>query len=305
MGTLIQKNAADMVRASLAADALALGVHWIYSTEEIRKIKDPIDSLMEPKPDSYHPTKKRGDFTHYGDQILVLLDSLSRSRSFDPDDFFKAWQMMFSSYSGYVDSATKNTLSRIAQGKTWEDCGSLSNDIAGAARSVPIVAWLHKNSRSMVSAVEIQTRMTHQDSDTIDTAAFFARVSLACLYGQAPVPAMIETAEKEFENTPVDLWVAQGLKASDRESLEAVKGFGQSCHTPEAFSGVVQLIARYEDNLSQAVIQAVMAGGDNAARASLVAQVLAAYQGLDPLTSKWFDDLAEADRINRLLATMP
>ena len=97
------------------------------------------------------------------------------------------------------------------------------------------------------------------------------------------------------------MWTRQGLDAADRDSLTAVKGFGQSCHTPEAFSGIVQIIARYEETPGEGIVEAVMAGGDNAARASLVAQVLTAYNGADDSLNRWFSQLVAADRIRSLL----
>lgn len=139
-------HAQDMVKAGLAADSLALGVHWIYDVDEIRSVHGRVDQLLAPGPGSYHPTKQKGEFTHYGDQTLVLLESVCKSGGFEVDRFFNDWQAFFTDYSGYMDMATRGTLRNIEKGKGPDRCGSASNDIAGAARMAPIVLY-HRGSR--------------------------------------------------------------------------------------------------------------------------------------------------------------
>ena len=68
-----------MVMASFVADSLSLWVHWIYDTNLIEQRFGSIESLVTPLKDSFHPTKDRGEFTHYGDQSLNLLESLATS----------------------------------------------------------------------------------------------------------------------------------------------------------------------------------------------------------------------------------
>ena len=72
-----------MVLASFAADSLALGVHWIYNTHVIDKKFGRVEHFFKPERPTYHPTKNRGEFTHYGDQTLVLLKSIAASSGFD------------------------------------------------------------------------------------------------------------------------------------------------------------------------------------------------------------------------------
>lgn len=302
-GRTMTNNAQDMVKASLAADSLALGVHWIYDVKQIESVHGRVDQLLSPGPGSYHPGKNKGDFTHYGDQTFVLLESVNRSGGFHLDRFFADWQSLFKDYSGYLDKATKMTLKNVGKGKGPETAGSMSNDISGAARIAPIVFFHKDDPEAVDQAVRAQTRMTHNDDATVDTAAFFARVCLAALEGVSPARTIKELAETEFEYSPVGMWGLQGLKAAEKESVAAVAGFGQACSTPEAFSGVVQIIARYETNPGQGVVEAVMAGGDNAARASLVAQVLAAYNGADDALESWYNGLVKKERINSLLQT--
>ncbi len=91
-------KAKAMVLASFAADALSLGVHWIYNTNVIDKKWGRVEEYIKPERPTYHPTKGLGDFTHYGDQTLVLLESIAGSSGFDLNHFADRWQEFFKSY---------------------------------------------------------------------------------------------------------------------------------------------------------------------------------------------------------------
>ena len=56
----MKDNARAAVMASLAADSLALGVHWIYDARKIKSDHGRVDRLLAPGQDSYHSTKQRG-----------------------------------------------------------------------------------------------------------------------------------------------------------------------------------------------------------------------------------------------------
>jgi ADP-ribosylglycohydrolase len=69
----------------------------------------------------------------------------------------------------------------------------------------------------------------------------------------------------------------------------------------EAFPGVVHLIARYEHDLKEALIQSVMAGGDSAARGMMVGMVLGAHLGPESIPQEWVSELRKKEQITELL----
>ena len=294
-------NRRPMVLASFVADSLALGVHWIYDTDKINKDFGRVDTLRKPLPDSYHPTKEKGEFTHYGDQTFVLLESIAAKGGFDLSAFSKRWQDLFKTYPGYFDQATKMTLQNIAQGKAIEDAGSFSTDLSGAARIAPLVFVYHKDPEALAKAARMQTQITHNNPLVIDSAEFFARVCCKVLDGTSPAEAMNEVATQRFKGFPLFDWVKEGIESVGKESLSTIARFGQSCHTDEAFPGVVHLIAQYEKDLKEALIQGVMAGGDSAGRGIFVGMVLGAHLGDKGLPKEWVSGLKRAAHILKLL----
>ncbi|MCD6293816.1 MAG: ADP-ribosylglycohydrolase family protein [Deltaproteobacteria bacterium] len=164
-------RAITMVMASFAADSLALGAHWIYDTQTIEAYLGRVDALLKPQPDSYHSTKALGDFTHYGDQMFVLLESLTAQKGFSPGDFSTRWKTLFENYNGYVDQATQGTLAGYDSGKGPKGGGSPSDDLAGAARIAPLVYAYSDHLENLIDAAKTQTQMTHTNPLTVESAA--------------------------------------------------------------------------------------------------------------------------------------
>jgi ADP-ribosylglycohydrolase len=298
-------NEKAMVLGSFLADSLSLAVHWIYDTARIEKEFGRVESFLKPLPGSYHSTKDKGDFTHYGDQAMVLLESIASKGFFEAQDFSSRWQALFRDYRGYYDQATKATLSNLAQGKPLKEAGAPSSDLAGAGRIAPLVAWYKDDLEALANAAKTQTRMTHNNPLVIESAEFFARVSWMTLRGRSPAAAMKEIAEERFGSSPLSLWVEEGIKSKGEESVSAIGRFGQSCHVDEAFPGIVHLLSRHENDLKEALIQCVISGGDNAGRGMIVGMVLGAYLGEKSLPREWLSSLKKKQEILKLLSTIP
>jgi len=290
-----------LVLASFVADSLALGAHWIYDTERIRKELGRVDQLLNPLPDSYHPSTHRGEFTHYGDQTMILLESVAERGAFDLEDFSARWRALFGDYKGYFDQATKATLQNFSRGKTPFDAGSSSSDLAGASRISPLVCRYAQDLDALLSAARDQTRMTHNHPLVVEGAEFFARLCWRILQGDRPVSAIQDVTAEKFKGSPLSEWVERGLASKAEESVAVIGRFGQSCHVDEAFSGVVHLIAKYEKDLKEAMIQSVMAGGDSAGRGMLVGMVLGAHLGSKGLPAEWVSGLERRKEISALI----
>jgi ADP-ribosylglycohydrolase len=294
-------NAKAMVLASFAADALSLGVHWIYNTNVIDKKWGRVEDYIKPERPTFHPTKDFGEFTHYGDQTLALLKSVAENSGFDPYKFAENWQQLFKSYEGYVDGATKTTIENIEAGKASNEAGSESDDFAGAARIAPL-AYIYRNQPAkLFESARAQTIVTHNNQEVIESADFFARVVFQVLDGEKPSTAIQQTLGEQFNREPYSKWVADGIKSADKDTRQAMLDLGQMCEIQAAFPGVIHLITKYEDNLKQGLVENIMAGGDSASRGLTVGMVLGAHLGLDAIPSKWLSDLKAYQEIIDLM----
>jgi ADP-ribosylglycohydrolase len=297
----MEMNARAMVMASFAADSLALGAHWIYDREKLATDFGRVETLLKPLKDSYHPSKDKGEFTHYGDQTMILLESVAASQGFDLDDFALRWKALFANYHGYFDKATKVTLENFAAGKWPNDAGSPSSDLAGAGRIAPLLFYYQTDPETLIKACRAQTQMTHHNPQVTAGAEFFAKVTWQVLRGAKPTAAIQQMARAPFEDVPIAQWVADGFDSVKMDTVSAIAQLGQSCHTSEAFPAVIHLIAKYETNLRDALIECVMAGGDSAARGMLTGMVLGAHLGEPSIPREWTTALKGYKLINDLL----
>lgn len=297
-------KARAMVLASFAGDALALGAHWIYDIARIEKEFGKVERFCSPQADSYHPGKGKGDFTHYGDQALILLESVVENRGFVLDDFSHCWQGFFADCHAYVDSATQETLNNFAQGAGPSTSGSNSSDLGGVAR-IAALAYLYRNDlNGMLTAVHAQTAMTHAAPASLAGADFLCRTLFAVLQGAAPQEAMEEALGEGVADMALDMRLAVAFDSAGKDSRQVIEQFGQMCTIVSALPGVVHLVLTYGDDLRTALIENVMAGGDSAARGLVTGMILGASLGLDAVPVEWLQGMKQCQKINDLLTRL-
>ncbi len=298
----MDKNKAQaMVFASFIGDALALGPHWIYDPDEIVIRFGRITGYTDPPKGGYHSGKKAGEFTHYGDQALVLLRSVSEKRGFDLQDFSIQWQEMFKNYGGYIDQATAMTLENFRKGNSPEQSGSISDDLAGASRISPLVYIYRDDIETLLRASRAQTAMTHSAPITIEAAAFFSTLAYHVLHGKDPRVAIEDLIKDTSIFSEITLLADKGLRSADEDTIAAIMRFGQSCHASEAFPCVIHVLGKYTEDLPEALIQSTMAGGDSAGRNMLIGMILGAYLGMESIPTQWLTELVAAEETQSLL----
>ncbi len=289
--------------SSFIGDALALSAHWIYSQREIAEKLGRITGYAAPAT-SYHPGKQAGDFTHYGDQTMVLLRSLAKHGRFDLSAFAAEWRAFWESPTtlSYRDGATKATLLNLQQGLPPENAASPSNDIAGAARIAPLFLLNWASSEDLIAAARAQTAFTHGDPSVIETAEFFARVTLAVQAGQTIADALRETASlKHWKAIPPEWFAAAAAsQASSEADSAAAKAHGLTCHVPDAFPVICHLLLRHPTDATTSLTANVEAGGDSAARGLILGMIYGARGNAAALPSEWTTSLRSHAEIQQL-----
>ena len=91
----IKGRQTGLLYGSYCADALSLGVHWIYDTNELAQKHGRITHYKTPGGDSYHPHKQAGDQGHVGDQALCLLKFLTKEKTWYASHFMDDWLGMW------------------------------------------------------------------------------------------------------------------------------------------------------------------------------------------------------------------
>jgi len=289
----------EAITLSFLADSLALGGHWIYDQEVLKK--HSWEHLQAPLIKDFHPHKQAGELTHYGDQTLVLLQSLAEKKEFDLQDFALKWQNLFLDYSDYIDHATRISLDNFKLGWGPEDSGSMMNDLAGAARIFPLFLLYARDLEVLEEAAQAQTAMTHKHEQVVEASSFLSRVGFALLQNPDLEKALEFGLEKEFTYLPAKKWLEKARAHLDLPADQALLKLGQTCHIDEAFPATLYLLLKFFTTPKQGLIANVLGGGDSAARGL----ILGFFFGLTPkgkeLLSLWLPEFKLAATLKSLL----
>lgn len=300
--TLTQRH--QIVQLSFIGDSLALGPHWIYQQLEIKRKAGDISSYLNPMSE-YHPGKEAGDFTHYGDQALVLLRSISKLKRFNLLKFANDWRSFWENEKtiSYRDGATKTTLRNLQGGLQITDCASSSSDMAGAARMAPLFLLQWDSEESFLSAVREQTAFTHADPSVIESAEFFARIALQVTAGRSIRESVQLTAELGHWKAIQPEWIEAAARSSaSGESAESsAETHGLTCDVSDAFPVIIDLLLRFPLDPVAALTKNAQAGGDSAARGLILGLVYGGLPEASKLPETWITKLRARDEIAHLI----
>ena len=289
---------------SLIGDALSLGTHWVYSQSEIAEHIHGTENYSNPI-SKYHSGKKAGDFTHYGDQVLVLLKSLSDKKCFDLQDFAKEWLAFWKDTKtvSYRDGATRETLENLSSGSSVLASSSLSHDIAGAARIAPFFLLPWRGDDDLFEAVRRQTAFTHGDPSVVEAAEFFARVVLLVKDGQHISDALKSTASMTHWQSIPKKWYDAAVESSNSfdNDFRVAEAHGLGCDISQAFPLTCYLLIKYPEDAAGALIANNRVGGDSAARGMILGMVHGARSHASSLPEKWLKGLSAMDIIQNYI----
>jgi len=334
---------------AIVADALCLGSHYEYDAKKIYKAygEKPIDKFMSPGEfmggqthgigwgqRNYHPGKKAGGTTDYGDYNILVLEYLASisnpPRPFNVTSMLPHWMnRLENNWGSWICTMTKETYAQVKQGVSTQHLGGISN--AMAIRHV--AAHAYYDSEDILADVARKTMFTHKSHDALGGGEFFARVTHRVIYGDTPQKAIEEVAAKmggffqekvmqainkvneesnqnqalSQEQFSDDLALTSMAKLWDIGRSEPIK-VGKASPTEGTLPGAVYFILKYaneEDGLKKAIQSNTMVGGDNASRAIAIGMVLGAYKGIQAIPKQWKETLEQWEYCENLLNQLP
>ena len=283
---------------SLLADAYSLGGHWVYDQNELANSELNFKGLNDPR-SLYHETKSAGDFTHYGDQSVWLLQYISNSKVYNPSDYAGIWRTNMNDYKGYVDSASKDTLSNLNNGASFMGCGSESHDFSVVGRHAPIIFAL-SNMDEIVESVKFHTFLTHFTKEILDASKYVVEVTLAMVYNLDVETTLKERAK--FYGEAVEAEVNKAFELRDMPTNEAIKTLGASCGVQGALASTVYLLLNYHHDFDALLKANVLAGGDSASRGMVAGMIVGARYGFEAIKPSWIEELNEYSLLNDLIS---
>ena len=283
---------------SLLGDAYSLGGHWVYDQDELANSELNLEGLNDPLT-SYHPTKKAGDFTHYGDQTVWLLEYMKKAQVYDPFVYGELWQKNMTNYNGYKDSASNDSLLNIKSGRSFLAAGSGSHDLSVVGRHAPIMFTL-KGMDEMLESVKFHNCLTHMSKETLDASKYIAEVTLAMIYNLDVESTLKERAK--FYGKAVEAEVEKAFQLKDENSNKAIKTLGASCNVTGGLAATVYLLINHHNDFNALMKANVLAGGDSAARGMVAGMIVGARYGFEAIKPSWIEKLNEYEALTKLIS---
>lgn len=334
---------------AIVADALCLGSHYEYDAKKIYEAygQKPIEKFMSPGEmmggqthgigwgeRNYHPGKKAGGTTDYGDYNILVLEHLAAiadtPKPFNVANMIPHWMnRLENNWGSWICTMTKETYAQVKQGVPVERLGGISN--AMAIRHA--AAHAYYDTESEIVDVARKSMFTHKDVHALGGGEFFARVTHRVINGVSPSDAidMVAVDMGGFFSEKVSQAIAKVKEATDENSALYKEQFaddlaitsmarlwdvgrsepikvGKASPTEGTLPGAVYFVLKYadeEDGLKKALQANAMVGGDNASRGIAIGMVLGAYKGVNAIPKEWQETLDEWGYCENMLNTLP
>ncbi len=301
-------------KGSIAADALAMPVHWYYDREALKDDYGIVDHYLAPKnphPGSilwrshYEPINERGEILHdqaqyWGEagrgvhyhQFLKAGENTLNYRlaaelvklcevngGYDPDEWLERYVDFMltpgSHRDTYLEEYHRGFFTRYAQGKGLRKCAIQDEHIGGLAQVPALCSILAgKDLAEMRATVKQHVGLTHAHANVQRAADTLVRLIFRVSEGIELREAISKEAGDWISGTKAEKWAAQP------DTHVIGQRFSPACYIAEAMPAALYLAWKYHDDASAGFVANAMCGGDNCHRAAVVGALLAATNGI-------------------------
>ncbi|MDX2480549.1 MAG: ADP-ribosylglycohydrolase family protein [Desulfuromusa sp.] len=186
----IQDRAQGAILGALIGDALALGPHWYYDLEEMRRdYGDWVSDYTDPKPHRYHGGLKAGQLSQSGYLLKMMLQSLADCGGYDETDFCRRLEMELfpqldgtpmTGPGGFTSQSIREAWRRrVEQKLPWRQTGGHADTTEAIERTIAIAVRYAREPAKLATAITSNSVLTQVDDTVVSmTVAFGAVLSL-------------------------------------------------------------------------------------------------------------------------------
>jgi ADP-ribosylglycohydrolase len=303
-------------QGSLAADALAMPVHWYYDRNALLAEYGEVTTYLAPKnPHTgsilwrseytalnekgeilhdqaqywgqrgihYHQFLKAGENTLNFQLATELVKMCEKKGGYDPDEWL-AHYIDFILTPGnhkdtYLEEYHRGFFTKYSQGKSPRKCAIHDEHIGGLAQ-VPALCFVLRNLEieEMRAAVKQHVGLTHAHPNVLRAADTLARLIFRIHEGIPLREAIQKVAGDWISGTKAEKWSAQP------DNYIIGQRFSPACYIAESMPASLYLAWKYHDDFDAGITANAMVGGDNCHRGAVVGSLLGAANGIP---EKW------------------
>jgi ADP-ribosylglycohydrolase len=156
----LQDRAKGALMGALIGDALALGPHWYYNLDELRRdYGDWGSNYTDPKPDRYHAGLKAGQLSQSGYLLKMMMQSLADCDGYDQDDFCRRLETELfpqldgtpmNGPGGYTSQSIREAWRRRVQQKLpWSKTGGHADTTEAIERTLALAVLYAKKPQQL------------------------------------------------------------------------------------------------------------------------------------------------------------
>ena len=188
-------RAAGAIMGVLIGDALALGPHWYYDLDELRREYGPwVTDYTDPRPGHYHAGMRAGQLSQTGLLIETLLRSVAERGGYDEADWTQRMDADFlprldgkpkSGPGGYTNQDMRDVYRhRVVEGRPWGECASPADTTEAAVRTVVLAARYAVDPQTAATLSAAHAKLTQDDRLTLSLSVAFSCVVSALVRGE-------------------------------------------------------------------------------------------------------------------------
>jgi len=306
---------------SLAADALAMPVHWYYDRAALRNEYGEVTSYLAPKNphtgsilwrSQYEALNEKGEILHdqaqywgqrgihyhqflkAGENTLnfqlasEILGLSEKNGGYDPDEWLTHY-IDFMLTPGkhndtYLEEYHRGFFTKYSQGKVPRKCSIQDEHIGGLAQ-VPALCFILKelDFPELRAAVKQHVGLTHAHANVQRAADTLARLIFRINEGLPLREAIQKEAGDWISGTKAEKW-------STQPDIHVIgQRFSPACYIAESMPASLYLAWKYHDDFDAGITANAMVGGDNCHRSAVVGSLLGAANGVP---TEWLEGLA-------------
>ena len=303
----------DALIGALAADAVAMPVHWYYDREALARDYGQIDSYLAPKnphPDSilwrsnYSPANERANILHdqaryWGQRGVHYHQFLAAGENtlnfqlatrlyeqtvglgrYDADAWLAFYiEFMLTAdchHDTYVEEYHREFFTNYARGRKPRACGVADVHIGGLAPVPALFCALDNTATDLPAAVQEHVALTHKDKGVLRATDCLVQILTAVRTGEPLRDAILSHGSDWISKAKVTAW------SLEPDAVVIGRRLSPACYIPDAFPAALYLTWKYADDFGAGICANAQVGGDSCHRGAVVGSLLGEVNGVPP-----------------------
>lgn len=183
----LQDRAAGAIMGAFIGDAIALGLHWYYDLDELRRDYGPwISGYTDPKPGRYHAGLRAGQLSQAGFILALMTRSLVARGGYDQADFCRRLDedlfplldgTPMNGPGGYTSQSVREAWRRrVAQGLPWGQTGGHADTTEAIERTLALAVRYALEPQQLARAITQNTLLTQTDETVVSMTVAYGAV---------------------------------------------------------------------------------------------------------------------------------